>query len=106
MAYCRVLGRDELWAGEMRGVVVDGLPVVVIADAGGELHAFEDRCAHQRVKLSDGRLDGCELTCWAHGWRYDVRTGRGVNPTGAILRRIAVRIDGDGGVLVDVTVLP
>jgi toluene monooxygenase system ferredoxin subunit len=88
----------------MCGLVVDGLPVVLI-DVDGEVHAWEDRCAHQRVKLSEGKLDGCELECAAHGWRYDVRTGRGVNPIGAQLRRVAVRVQ-DGGVLVDVAVLP
>jgi toluene monooxygenase system ferredoxin subunit len=104
MAWQRVCTRDDLWTGELRGVSAGGLAVLLL-DVDGEVHAYEDRCAHQQVKLSDGRLEGCELVCWAHGWRYDARTGRGVNPLGAQLRRVAVRVEGDG-ILVDPAVLP
>jgi toluene monooxygenase system ferredoxin subunit len=104
MAFTRVLARDDLWTGEMRGLVVAGRPVLLV-DLDGEVHAFEDRCAHQRVKLSQGKLDGWQLTCAAHGWCYDLRTGSAINPVGARLCRVAVRIE-DGAVLVDAERLP
>jgi toluene monooxygenase system ferredoxin subunit len=100
MAFTRVCDRDSLWRGEMRGITVGAVAVVVI-DVDGELHAFEDRCAHQRVKLSEGRLDGCVLTCRAHDWCYDLASGRGLNPTGVTLRRFPVRVE-HGAVWVDV----
>jgi phenylpropionate dioxygenase-like ring-hydroxylating dioxygenase large terminal subunit len=38
---------------------------------GGEWRAFPDRCPHRRVKLSQGHIDGDELECGYHGWRFD-----------------------------------
>jgi toluene monooxygenase system ferredoxin subunit len=100
MAFDRVLANAELWDGELRGVMVRGVPVLLLR-LGSEVRAFVDRCAHQRMKLSEGRLDGRVLTCGAHGWSYDALTGEGVNPTGAQLHRLPVRVDGDA-LLVDV----
>jgi 4beta-methylsterol monooxygenase len=37
----------------------------------GRLGAMENRCAHRQVKLSQGRVDDCRLTCQYHGWSYD-----------------------------------
>ncbi len=63
--------------------------------------ALLDRCAHQGVALSEGRLEGATLVCRAHGWSYDARTGCGINPRSARVTRFPVRIEG-GVVLVDV----
>ena len=35
------------------------------------LHAVENRCAHRQLLLSEGRVEGCRLTCRYHGWSYD-----------------------------------
>lgn len=46
-------------------------PVVLYRTGTGELVALEDRCAHRRYPLSEGRVDGDELVCGYHGLRYD-----------------------------------
>jgi nitrite reductase/ring-hydroxylating ferredoxin subunit len=38
--------------------------------------AFEDRCPHRGTPLSRGTLAGTTLTCAAHTWEFDVRTGQ------------------------------
>jgi toluene monooxygenase system ferredoxin subunit len=88
----------------MRGLVVEGAKVL-IANVDGEVVAYEDRCAHQGVPLSRGQLErvGCTLTCAAHGWQYDLRTGDGINPKGVALRRLPVKIEA-GGILVEMHV--
>jgi toluene monooxygenase system ferredoxin subunit len=91
---------DVVWRGEKAGVAVDGRPVVLV-NVDGEICAYEDRCLHKGVKLSEGRLDGAVLTCAAHGWEYDARTGRGINPEGTVLPRYPVTIEGDN-VFVDI----
>ena len=101
MAFERAASIDEVWSGEMAGVVVGGARVLIV-NVDGEVHAFEDRCAHQGSPLSRGRLDGALLTCASHEWQYDARTGESINPRGAHLRRFAVRIE-QGEVLVDVS---
>jgi toluene monooxygenase system ferredoxin subunit len=77
--------RDEdLWVGELRPVMVDGVQVILVrTDAG--VFAYRDRCPHLGVALSQGTLEGCTLTCAAHHFQYDVHSGRGINPRGLAL---------------------
>ena len=100
MSFRRAAGRAELWVGEMKGVVVDGVPVLLVSLDDG-LRAYEDRCAHKGVALSAGRLSGARLVCAAHEWEYDVASGNGLNPTRACLRAFPVALEGDD-ILVDV----
>jgi len=85
---------DEVWEGEMVTVTV-GVFDVLLCNIDGEVFAYEDRCPHLGNPLSKGALDAQVLTCAAHEWVFDVRTGHGVNPAAACLRRIPVRIDGN-----------
>jgi toluene monooxygenase system ferredoxin subunit len=96
----KALARESLWQGEMLPLEVAGRRLILI-DVGGEVRAFEDRCPHQGVPLSRGRLQGHVLTCWAHHWQYDARTGCGINPQGVELRRLPVEVRG-GDIWVEV----
>jgi len=84
----------DLWIGEMRPLQIEGRPVVLINHAG-QVSAYLDRCAHQGFPISQGRLVGPVLTCAAHEWQYDARTGCGINPKNVALTRLAVEIRGD-----------
>ena len=75
---------DELRIGEMKGVLLDGRPVLLVRLEDG-VRAYADRCSHQGVRLSEGRLEGSRLTCHAHEWLYDASTGRGINPANCSL---------------------
>ena len=37
----------------------------------GSFHAVDDCCVHRQLKLSLGQVDGCQLVCAYHGWKYD-----------------------------------
>ena len=37
--------------------------------------AIENACPHAGVPLHEGDVEGCVVTCLAHGFRYDLRTG-------------------------------
>jgi len=47
-----------------------GEPVVLWRGARGALHAFRDVCVHRGTALSLGCVDGDEIVCAYHGWRY------------------------------------
>jgi len=47
-----------------------GEPLVLWRDAQGAPHAFRDVCVHRGTALSLGRVDGDEIVCAYHGWRY------------------------------------
>jgi toluene monooxygenase system ferredoxin subunit len=99
MSYRRAMDIEDLWPGEMKGVVLGTRPVLLI-NLEGTVHAYENRCAHQGIELSRGRLRCGTLTCPAHEWTYDARTGAGLNPSGVALRRLGVRVEGTD-ILVD-----
>ncbi len=86
------LRADELWIGEMRGVLVDGRRVLVLRLEEG-VFAYEDRCAHLGVPLSEGTLEAGVLTCRAHHFQYDARTGAGINPRDVRLATVPLRVD-------------
>ena len=47
-----------------------GEPLVVVRRASGEVAAYFDECPHRGAPLSLGRLEGEELVCAFHGWRF------------------------------------
>ena len=77
----------------MRAVKL-GAVDVLLCNLDGTLVAYEDRCPHLANPLSEGVLADGVLTCAAHEWEFDARTGRGVNPASACLHRYPVRLDG------------
>jgi toluene monooxygenase system ferredoxin subunit len=89
-----ILPLDELWIGDM--VAVGGVLVVRLED---RVCAYVDRCAHLGVPMSEGTLEGNVLTCRAHHYQYDARTGQGLNPRGVALSPVACRVV-DGSVVV------
>ena len=94
MTFHRVCTLDDVWSGEKIAVEARGRSLLVI-NIDGVVCVYEDRCCHKGVRLSEGRLDGHVLTCAAHGWQYDARTGQGINPQVVFLRRYAVKMEGD-----------
>ena len=100
MRFRSVTSIDELWDGDMAGFVVDGRKVLLVR-LGNDVFAYEDRCAHLGVAMSEGQLKREVLTCRAHHFQYDARTGRGINPENVALKKLAVKVE-DGRVLVGV----
>jgi toluene monooxygenase system ferredoxin subunit len=93
--WTRIGRMSDLWVGEMSGVRVGGRAVLLI-NVEGQVRAFEDRCAHLGVPLSQGRLVSGVLTCKAHEWQYEAATGRCLNPCGITLKAFPVEVrDGD-----------
>jgi toluene monooxygenase system ferredoxin subunit len=91
---CRV---DEVAAGELRGFVVANVTwPVMVTRVDGELFAFPGVCPHDDVSLVDyGALEGHEMTCRVHGYRFDVRDGHCEHVPQLSLRRYKITIAGD-----------
>jgi hypothetical protein len=62
---------DDLHIDRLQSFTVLGKALVVWRDGAGEWRAFQNRCPHRGVPLSQGRLeaDGT-LACGYHGWRF------------------------------------
>jgi toluene monooxygenase system ferredoxin subunit len=99
--YHRVCAVDELWEGEMAEFEVGGIPVLLVHTAGGHFRALQASCPHQRVPLVEGELQGHVLSCRAHQWEIDARTGRGINPHHAHVALYPIKVE-EGQVFVSV----
>jgi len=65
---------DDLAPGQRKLAFVDGRSIVLF-NIDGAIHAIDNACPHNGAALASGRLEGCVLSCPAHGLRFDVRTG-------------------------------
>jgi toluene monooxygenase system ferredoxin subunit len=93
--YVELVEADALWDGEMESFDVGDAEVLVVK-VDGQIRAYDGICPHQSQSLVEGELDSGVLTCRAHEWQFDVRTGEGVNPKGTCLLRHDVRVTDDG----------
>jgi len=61
-------------AGDFRTTFVGKLPVVVVRDRGGEVNAFENRCAHRGALIAlENRGNVKAFSCVYHAWTYDLK---------------------------------
>jgi toluene monooxygenase system ferredoxin subunit len=103
MVFRRAIAADNLWSGEKLGLTLDG-EAVLLVHIEGQFHAYEDRCLHKQVPLSDGELSGRVLRCSVHEWEYDLSTGECINPRQRCLRRYPLEIRA-GVVFIDTALL-
>jgi nitrite reductase/ring-hydroxylating ferredoxin subunit len=79
-------------------VEVEGASIVVVR-AGRSIVAVENECPHLGSRLSDGKVSGRVIRCAAHGYRWDLATGRSLQgprgPQRRPLRQVPVRLAGD-----------
>lgn len=95
MAFRSVARVGEIPEGRGLCVEIDGIDVGLFR-AEGRIWAMENRCPHAGIPLSEGRLEGAVVTCRAHGWDYDVRTGhRPADADGFPIPCFPVRVEGD-----------
>ena len=93
--------------GGALAVDIDGEEVVLVRD-GDDVYAVRDECSHASIPLSEGDVTvssagSCEIECWLHGSRFDVRTGTPLNlPATEAVPTYSTQIEGDT-VMVDLS---
>ncbi len=102
MTATRVCSLDDLSPASAKKVVVDGIPVAVVMDSSGAVHALGDTCTHGEISLSEGFVEDDAIECWAHGSKFELSTGKPRNfPAYEPVPVYAVTVE-NGDVLVDV----
>ncbi|WP_243225798.1 non-heme iron oxygenase ferredoxin subunit [Microbacterium sp. CIAB417] len=105
MSAQRACGLSELEPDTPRRVELDGVPIAIVLDSEGTVHAIGDTCTHGDISLSEGFVEGDTLECWAHGSAFSLCTGKPLNlPAFEPVPVYIVEIDGDD-VLIDPTVI-
>ena len=79
MASTKICGFDELGVSEAVKVEIDGVPIVVVRDAAGDVFAIGDTCTHGDISLSEGFVEDDTVECWAHGSKFSLKTGKPLN---------------------------
>ncbi len=67
---------DDVPLGQALKVTIDEIPIALVKDSAGQLHAIGDTCSHGEISLSEGFVEDDALECWAHGSQFDLRSGK------------------------------
>ncbi len=93
--FVKVARTDEIAPGQGKMVEVSGKKIALF-NVEGSFHAIDNTCTHRGGPLSEGSLDGKEVTCPWHGATYDVTTGEVRGPPAPKgVARYNLRIEGN-----------
>ena len=90
---------SDLPASALVPVDVNGVKIV-LARSGGAVHALHDECSHEEFPLSDGEIEGNQVTCLLHGARFDLETGECLTAVDRLVDDRGHRLRRHGGVVV------
>src|SRR5207244_13425986 len=92
--YVKVAQASELEPNHGKLVEVQGKKIALF-NLDGKFHAIDNTCTHRGGPLSEGELEGDEVTCPWHGARLKVRTGEVLSPPAPQrVRSYKVRVNG------------
>ena len=93
--YIRVARTTELPSGQGKLVEAGGRKIALF-NVEGSFYAIDDTCTHRGGPLSEGGLQGNEVTCPWHGAVFDVTTGNVLGPPAPLgVTSYLVRVQGD-----------
>jgi 3-phenylpropionate/trans-cinnamate dioxygenase ferredoxin subunit len=78
-SFVRVLQLADVPAGTKKAVDVGG-KAVLICNTNDKLFAISNICSHAEEKLECGRMSRSWIACPVHGARFELATGRVMNP--------------------------
>lgn len=79
MAFVNVATVGEVPPGQGKQVTMGG-KTLALFNVNGTFYAIDDDCPHSGGPLSEGLLQGNEVTCPWHEARFDVTTGKHLCP--------------------------
>lgn len=75
----KICAFDDLVTDQAVRVLIDDVPIALVKDSSGAVHAIGDTCTHGDISLSEGFVEGETLECWAHGSKFSLVTGAALN---------------------------
>ena len=77
--FVKIAKSDDIQPGQGKMVEVGGKKIALF-NVDGFFYAIDDTCTHRGGPLSEGELNGKEVTCPWHGAMFDVTTGQVLRP--------------------------
>jgi 3-phenylpropionate/trans-cinnamate dioxygenase ferredoxin subunit len=91
----RVASASALVEGQPIAAHIGDIPVAVVR-ADGAIYVIDDVCTHEYALLSGGFVEDCTIECPLHQAKFDLKTGRCLEPPAdRDLRTYAVKVEGD-----------
>jgi len=75
MSFVEIATTRELERGEMKVFNIEG-KTILLARAGDEYYAVDNKCPHLGGDLSQGVLEGVVVTCPVHHSQFDLSSGQ------------------------------
>ena len=72
----KICAESEIEVGAAVRVVIDDIPIAVVRDSAGVVHAIGDTCTHGDISLAEGFVEDETIECWAHGSNFSLITGK------------------------------
>jgi 3-phenylpropionate/trans-cinnamate dioxygenase ferredoxin subunit len=92
--FVKVATIDEMTSQPARCIEVEGEKVALFK-SDDAFCALSDTCTHRGGPLSEGEVEGTEVTCPWHGAKFDLRTGAVLGPPARTgVRSYPVRVTG------------
>jgi 3-phenylpropionate/trans-cinnamate dioxygenase ferredoxin component len=92
--FVKVATIDEMTSQPARCIEVEGEKVALFK-TDDAFCALSDTCTHRGGPLSEGEVEGPEVTCPWHGAKFDLRTGAVLGPPARTgVRSYPVRVTG------------
>jgi nitrite reductase/ring-hydroxylating ferredoxin subunit len=79
MAFTKVATTEEIPSGQAKKIRL-GNKDVALFNINGTFYAIDDSCPHRGGPLSEGELEGLEVTCPWHGAAFNITTGEHLCP--------------------------
>jgi len=92
--YVKVSKVSDLSPGDAKLVEVEGKKIALF-NVEGSFYALDDTCSHRGGPLSEGMLEGNQVSCPWHGAAFDVTSGAVLSPPAPNgVARYNVRVEG------------
>ena len=84
---------SEIPPGSSRAVDTDQFRIAVF-NVEGKFYAIKDACPHAEYPLSKGIVEGGQVTCASHSWKFDIKTGECLRgESGVFIRTFSVVVE-------------
>lgn len=77
--FVKVATTGDLAPGQGKMVEVNGKKIALF-NLEGSFYAIDDTCTHRGGPLSEGEIEGEQVTCPLHGATYNIKSGEVLGP--------------------------
>ncbi len=85
---------SEMPPGKAKAIALEKFRIAVF-NVDGQFYAIKDACPHAEYPLSKGMVEGEEVTCASHNWKFNLKTGKCLRGAEMSIRTFEVELDGD-----------